>query len=221
MLQVSTGFILQIIHVWSVYHLVSTDTRTRGKLKVKLAKKGAKDKGWLSLGFNTFRHLLGLCGLQCFSPDSNNLLIEISDLQPHYSLEEPCSIVAAREVRKFQHLLSDFSIEFGGEVAQMAFYINKLIQSVKLTIHLQHRDLSQTTVADLWGKSKEMVHYPQHSVFYVSSNQYLLQWSMFSCRGLCWLCPFCIFGSDTLCYKLLLLIAHNTNFDFFHSYLGL
>lgn len=61
--------------------------------------------------FSCFRGLQWSCSF-C----SDKLLIEVSDLQADYGLEQTGSIVASREIRELQHLLGDFSIELGWDV---------------------------------------------------------------------------------------------------------
>ena len=78
-------------------------------------------------------------------PARHNLLEEVSDLQPNDRLKQPRPIVAPREIRVLQHLLRHFSIELGRKVAQMALHIDQLIQSVKLPIHFQYRNLQDLT----------------------------------------------------------------------------
>ncbi|KAK4400987.1 protein BASIC PENTACYSTEINE7 [Sesamum angolense] len=94
------------------------------------------------LGINNLKHdreMLNLCGFvkhstdttRCFqgscSFGSGDLLIEVSDLQADDGLEETGSVVAAWEICMLQHLLGDFTVELGGDVAQMAFYIDELV----------------------------------------------------------------------------------------------
>lgn len=59
--------------------------------------------------------------------DCNDLLVEVSYLQPDKGLEKPGTVVAAGEIGVLEHLLSDFSIELGREVAEVAFHVDQLI----------------------------------------------------------------------------------------------
>lgn len=75
-----------------------------------------------------FMHFLGLCSFQrSSSPTRNKLLIKVSNLQADDCLEEPCSVIASRKIWMLQHLLCHFTVELGGNVAQMAFYIDELV----------------------------------------------------------------------------------------------
>ncbi|GER30297.1 hypothetical protein STAS_06245 [Striga asiatica] len=69
------------------------------------------------------------------------LLFDVSDLQPDYGLEKARPIVAAWKIRMLQHLLSNFAIEFGRDVAEVALDVYELVEPIKLAIHFQHRDL--------------------------------------------------------------------------------
>ena len=68
---------------------------------------------------------LGFRGLQwSCSLAGYELLVEVSDLQADYGLEEAGPVVAAVEVGVLQHLLSDFAVELGGDVAEMALNVD-------------------------------------------------------------------------------------------------
>ncbi|KAF9689595.1 hypothetical protein SADUNF_Sadunf01G0108700 [Salix dunnii] len=56
-------------------------------------------------------------GAYGFGSAGQDLLKEVSYFQPDDCLEETCSIVAAGEISMLQHLLGNFSIKLGGEVA--------------------------------------------------------------------------------------------------------
>ncbi len=88
--------------------------------------------------------LLDLGSVQYRRPICKNPLIYIPYLKPSNCLKQPSAIVASREITMLQHLLSDFSIEPSGDVAEMTFHIYQLIELIKLAIHLQHRYLLNT-----------------------------------------------------------------------------
>lgn len=66
----------------------------------------------------------------------------VADGQPGGShLEQPCSVVAAREGGVLQQLLCDLAVELAGCLAEMALHVDQLLQLVKGAIHLKHRHL--------------------------------------------------------------------------------
>lgn len=106
-------------------------------------------KSVVSSSFGSFQWSGSLLG--------DNLLVEVSDLQPDYGLEEAGSVVAAREIGVLQHLLGDLPVELCGEVAQVALDVDELVQSVELPIHLQNRDLVITNGSATLVKTRSSV----------------------------------------------------------------
>jgi hypothetical protein len=88
-------------------------------LKNEETESGEDDfRGLVGALSNTQRHFLGLCCFyRSFRPAGDYLLEQVSNLQPDNGLEETSSVVTAGEIGMLQHLLGDFSIELGRDVA--------------------------------------------------------------------------------------------------------
>lgn len=76
-------------------------------------------------------------------------LIDFTDLQPNYGLEEACSVGGSGEAGVFQHLLCDLTIKLRRGAAQVAFHIDELLKLVELAIHLQDRHLDSSIFRSL------------------------------------------------------------------------
>ncbi|CAL5441169.1 unnamed protein product [Camellia sinensis] len=97
-----------------------------GKLLCRLAAEGLDLSHPVDLKDHWARH--GFCGFQwSCSPIGYDLLVQVSDLQADYGLEETSSIAAAGKIGVLQHLLGNFTIELGRDVTEMALNINEFI----------------------------------------------------------------------------------------------
>lgn len=76
-------------------------------------------------------------------------LVHTPDLEPADGLEQARAVVASGEVGVLQHLLGDLSVELGGDVAQVGFDVDELVQLVELAVHLQHRHF--VAVVRVWA----------------------------------------------------------------------